>query len=158
MEPTHATIESHPDILQMRERHTWAEQAATRPLAQAVEALCLITGLYLAASPWIAGFNGMMTLAVTNLIVGIAYALLTGGFGHAYERTHGMAWAAVLLGAWTIIAPWVVSGSVATTRTIISNVVAGAVAVVLALVACSYATKAARGGGGGQGPAPRTGR
>ncbi|MEU5643783.1 SPW repeat protein [Streptomyces milbemycinicus] len=149
-EPTHATMESHPDILAMRERHTWAEQAATTPVAQAVEAISLITGLYLAASPWILGFNGMLTLAVTNLITGVAYAVLMGGFGHAYERTHGMAWAAALLGVWAIIAPWVVSGSVATMRTIISNVVVGAVALVLALFASSQAkAKAATPGRGG---------
>jgi hypothetical protein len=151
-EPTHATMESHPDILAMRERHTWAEQAATKPAAQAVEAISLITGLYLAASPWIVGFNGMTTLAVTDLITGIAYAVLMGGFGHAYERTHGMAWAAALLGIWAIIAPWVVAGSVATTRTIISNIVAGGVALVLALVASSMA-KTARPAR--RGPAPR---
>jgi hypothetical protein len=154
-EPTHATMESHPDILEMRERHTWAEQAATTPAAQAVEAISLITGLYLAASPWIVGFNGMMTLAVTNLITGIAYAVLMGGFGHAYERTHGMAWAAALLGVWSIIAPWLVSGSVATTRTIISNIIAGAVALVLALAASAQAKTATRGS---RGPAARAGR
>ncbi|KAK1183639.1 SPW repeat protein [Streptomyces sp. NBS 14/10] len=149
-EPTHATMESHPDILAMRERHTWAEQAATTPVVQAVEAISLITGLYLAASPWIVGFNGMMTLAVTNLITGVAYAVLMGGFGHAYERTHGMAWAAALLGVWAIIAPWVVSGSVATMRTIISNVIVGAVALVLALFASSRAkAKASTPGRGG---------
>ncbi|MDX3228982.1 SPW repeat protein [Streptomyces sp. ME19-01-6] len=154
-EPTHATMESHPDILAMRERHTWAEQAATTPMAQAVEAMSLITGLYLAASPWIVGFNGMTTLAVTNLITGIAYALLMGGFGHAYERTHSMAWAAALLGVWSIIAPWVVAGNVATTRTVISNIIAGAVALCLALVASSQAKKAAPGG---RGPGARAGR
>ncbi|MDT0546461.1 SPW repeat protein [Streptomyces lonegramiae] len=157
-EPTHATMESHPDILEMRERHTWAERAASTPAAQAVEAISLITGLYLAASAWIVGFNGMMTLAVTNLIVGVAYALLMGGFGHAYERTHGMAWAAALLGVWTIIAPWVVSGAVATMRTIISNVVVGAVALVLALAASSLAQKAAPGSQGRRGTTARAGR
>ncbi|MGY0056650.1 SPW repeat protein [Streptomyces sp. LZ34] len=154
-EPTHATMESHPDILAMRERHTWAEQAASTPVAQAVEAMSLITGLYLAASPWIVGFNGMMTLAVTNLITGIAYALLMGGFGQAYERTHGMAWAAALLGVWSIVAPWLVAGNVATTRTIISNIIAGAVAVLLALVASSQAKTAAPGR---RGPAARSER
>ncbi|MGO4429678.1 SPW repeat protein, partial [Streptomyces sp. MCAF7] len=68
----------------------------------------------------------------------------------AYERTHGMAWAAALLGVWAIIAPWVVSGSVATMRTIISNVIVGAVALVLALFASSKAkaktTTPGRGG------------
>ena len=89
-----SSMKTHPDILDMRERHEMAERASTTPRAQAIETLALLTGLYLAASPWIAGFNGLTTLAVNNLILGIAYALLmSGGFGRAYERTHGMAWA-----------------------------------------------------------------
>lgn len=73
----------------MHWRHEMAERATTTPQAQAqaVEALAFLTGVYLAASPWIAGFNGLSTLAVNNLIVGIAYALLlSGGFGRL--RTH----------------------------------------------------------------------
>ncbi|NBM19282.1 hypothetical protein GUY61_27575 [Streptomyces sp. GC420] len=140
-------MESHPDILAMRNRHDMAERATTTPRAQAVETMALVTGLYLAASPWIAGFNGLSTLAVNNLIVGIAFALLmSGGFGRAYERTHSMAWAACALGAWTIIAPWVVSGNVDTTRTVVNNIIVGAVALLLALAA-SAAARAAEGGG-----------
>lgn len=76
----------------MRTRHEMAERTATTPQAQTIETMALLTGLYLAASPWIAGFNGLMTLAVNNLILGIAYAvLISGGFGRAYERTHNMA-------------------------------------------------------------------
>jgi len=127
-----SSIEQHPDILEMRQR---SERATTTPRAQGIEALALITGVYLAASPWIAGFNGLTSLAITNLIAGVAYATLMGGFGHAYERTHAMAWAAAAIGVWTIIAPWVVAGSVDTTRTIINNVVVGAVALLLALAA-----------------------
>lgn len=48
---THTTMESHPDILEMRERHARAERAVTTQQGQAVEAMALITGLYLAASP-----------------------------------------------------------------------------------------------------------
>ncbi|MFD7438357.1 SPW repeat protein [Streptomyces sp. NPDC059861] len=130
-------MESHPDILEMRARH---ERAATTPRAQAIEAMGVITGLYLAASPWIAGFNNLSTLAVTNLITGLAYALLMGGFGHAYERTHSMAWAAAALGAWTVIAPWVVAGDVDTTRTITNNIIVGLIALLLALAAASNAS------------------
>ncbi|GGT04424.1 SPW repeat protein [Streptomyces chromofuscus] len=143
MTHTRPTIESHPDIMEMRARH---ERAATTPRAQAIEALGVITGLYLAASPWIVGFNGFTTLAVTNLITGLAYAALMGGFGHAYERTHSMAWAAAALGVWTIIAPWVVAGNVDTTRTITNNVIVGVIALVLALAAASSAsTRSDRG-------------
>lgn len=133
-------METHPDIIAMRNRHEMAERVATTPKAQAVEAMTLITGLYLAASPWIAGFNNLSTLAVNNLIVGIAYALLmSGGFGRAYERTHSMAWAACALAVWTIIAPWVVAGDVSTTRTIVNNVIVGVIALALALMAAADA-------------------
>ncbi|MCX4587238.1 SPW repeat protein [Streptomyces sp. NBC_01481] len=127
---THPSIEQHPDLAEMRSRF---ERATTTPRAQAIETLALLTGLYLAASPWIVGFNDLSTLTVCNLITGAAYCLCMGGFGSAYERTHAMAWCAIAIGAWTIIAPWVVAGSVDTTRTIVSNVIVGAVALLLGL-------------------------
>ncbi|HZF91554.1 SPW repeat protein [Streptomyces sp.] len=143
----HSSMETHPDLIDMRARHEMAERAATTPKAQAVETMALLTGLYLAASPWIAGFSGLSTLAVTNLIVGIAYALLmSGGFGRAYERTHSMAWAACALGAWTIVAPWVVAGDVSTTRSIVNNVIVGIIALLLGLAA-SAAARAPRSAG-----------
>jgi hypothetical protein len=140
-------MEQHPDIMEMRARY---ERAATTPRAQAIEALALITGLYLAVSPWIVGFSGLTTLTVCNLVTGLAYTLLMAGFGNAYERTHGRAWAASLIGLWTIIAPWVVSGSVATTRTIVSNVIVGAVALLLGLAASAMAGKEPRSEAGGR--------
>ncbi|MEU9298637.1 SPW repeat protein [Streptomyces sp. NPDC048266] len=137
MATTHrAPIDEHPDLVELRARH---DRAAATPRAQMIEALALITGLYLAASPWIAGFNGFTTLAVTNLIAGIAYMLLLGGLGNSYERTHSMAWAAAAIGIWTCVAPWVVAGDVAHTRSITSNLITGAVATLLALAAASAA-------------------
>ncbi|WP_327282416.1 MULTISPECIES: SPW repeat protein [unclassified Streptomyces] len=126
---THS-IEHHPDLAEMRSRF---ERVTSTPAAQAVEALALITGLYLAASPWIAGFSGLGPLAVNNLIAGLAYCLCMSGLGSAYERTHAMAWTAVAIGAWTIVAPWVIAGDVSTTRSVVSNVIAGGVALLLAL-------------------------
>jgi hypothetical protein len=134
------SMEHHPDIVEMRARY---EQTASTPRAQAVQTLALLTGLYLAISPWVAGFSGLTALAISNLVTGLAYALLLGGLGSPYERTHGMAWAATLIGVWTIVSPWVVYGPVDTTRTIINNVVVGAVALLLGL-AYSMLTKAGR--------------
>lgn len=137
------SMETHPDIIDMRQRHEIAERATSTPQGQAVGMLAFLTGIYLAASPWITGFNGLSTLAINNLLVGLAYALLmSGGFGRAYERTHGMAWGACLLGVWTIIAPWVVAGNVSTTKTITNNVITGAVALLLALAASAAARAA----------------
>ncbi|MFE2553481.1 SPW repeat protein [Streptomyces sp. NPDC059355] len=126
---THS-IEHHPDLAEMRSRF---ERVTSTPAAQAVEALALITGLYLAASPWIAGFSGLGSLAINNLIAGVAYCLCMSGLGSAYERTHAMAWTAVAIGAWTIVAPWVIAGDVSTTRSVVSNVITGGVALLLAL-------------------------
>ena len=138
-----SSMETHPDILDMRKRHEMAERASTTPRGQAIETLALLTGLYLAASPWIAGFNGLTTLAVNNLILGIAYALLmSGGFGRAYERTHSMAWACCALGLWTIISPWAVAGDVSTTRSVVNNVIVGVIALLLGLAASAAAKSA----------------
>ncbi|WP_228972997.1 SPW repeat protein [Streptomyces sp. DH12] len=140
---THPTIEQHPDLAEMRARF---ERATSTPRGQAIEALAFLTGVYLAASPWIAGFSGFTTLAVCNLILGVAYALCMGGLGSAYERTHAMAWCAVAIGAFTIIAPWVVAGNVDTTRTVVNNIIVGVVALLLG--AAMAATGERRGGGG----------
>jgi hypothetical protein len=157
-ERTQTSLESHPDILEMRERHARAERAASTQQGQAVEAMALITGLYLAASPWIAGFSDFGTLAINNLIIGIAYAFLLSGFGHAYERTHARAWAAALLGAWTIVAPWVVAGNVDTTRTIVNNIIVGVIALLVALAASAAAGETDRSGRGRTARTARTAR
>ncbi|MDQ1007713.1 hypothetical protein QFZ82_002198 [Streptomyces sp. V4I23] len=145
---TRSDITQHPDLAEMRSRF---ERATTNPAAQAVEALALLTGVYLAASPWIAGFSGLTALAVTNLILGIAYAACMGGLGSAYERTHAMAWAGCAIGAFTIIAPWVVAGNVDTTRTVINNVIVGVVALLCAL-AMAVGARGERGRGRSLGP------
>jgi hypothetical protein len=123
-------IEEHPDLMSLRARYA---QASASPFAQAVEGLILLTGLYLAISPWIIGFSGAPSITVNNLITGIAVAVLALGFGSVYERTYGMGWVAAAIGVWTIVAPWAVTGSVDTTRTVTSNVIAGAVVVILGI-------------------------
>ncbi|KOG55913.1 MULTISPECIES: SPW repeat protein [Streptomyces] len=133
---THPSIEHHPDLAEMRTRF---ERVTSTPRAQAVEALALITGLYLAASPWIAGFSDLTPLAINNLIAGLAFCLCMSGLGSAYERTHAMAWTAVALGAWTIIAPWAIAGEMDTTRTVVSNVIAGGLALCLGLAMAAMA-------------------
>lgn len=93
----------------------------------------LVTGLYAAASPWIVGFDDQWSLAVNNLIAGIAVAVLAVGFTSAYGRTHGMTFVAPLLGVWMIVSPWVVANVNTTTAMIWSNVVGGAVVCVIGL-------------------------
>lgn len=131
-----AGMEQHPDVMELRARY---ERAAAAPLAQLADGLVFLAGLYLAISPWVVGFDGMRSIAVNNLITGVALALLGGGLAFAYGRTHGMAWVAPIVGIWTIITPWVVRGGVATTATIANNVATGVVAVVVGVVAMSIA-------------------
>ncbi|MEV4439384.1 SPW repeat protein [Streptomyces sp. NPDC049577] len=128
--PTSPRIDQHPDILALRAH---SEETTAAPSAQAVEALALVCGVYLAASPWIVGFYGATTLAVTNLITGIAFACLAGGFTNAYERTHANSWAALCVGVWTIISPFVVAGHAFVTRAVVSNIIVGVVCCLAAL-------------------------
>lgn len=134
-------MEQHPDIIELRARY---ERAAATPLAQLADGLVFLTGLYLAISPWVVGFSGLHGIAVNDLITGVALALVGAGLASAYGRTHGMAWVAPIVGIWTIITPWVISGSVATTATIANNVITGAVAVVVGVAAMSIAVLSRR--------------
>ncbi|MEO3857821.1 SPW repeat protein [Acrocarpospora sp. B8E8] len=124
------SMKMHPDIQELRAKY---ELAAETPTAKAVAGLTFLTGLYLAISPFVVGFNSFPTLTGNNLIVGIALALLALGFASAYGRTHGLTWVAPLIGIWTIIAPWVISADVANTATIWNNVATGTVALLLGL-------------------------
>lgn len=124
-------IEHHPDLVAMRSRH---EKTAASPMAQILEGLTFLAGVYMAISPWVVGYNTTApALTVTNLIVGIAFAVLAVGFGSAYERVNHLAWAAPLLGAWVIISQWVVAGSPAGSSIVINNVIAGGVAALCGL-------------------------
>ena len=133
-------IEQHPDLLEMRTRY---DQVAQRPTVQFIEGSTFLLGIFLAASPWIVGFADLGTLAATNFIVGGALALLALGFAVAYGRTHGISWVAPCLGLWTIISPWVVSGDVATARSITTNVIVGALILLLGLATTALGMRGA---------------
>ncbi|WP_406261836.1 SPW repeat protein [Actinacidiphila glaucinigra] len=163
MSRTQPGIEQHPDLLELRADY---ERASTTNRSQAVEAMALLAGTYLAASPWIVGFNALFgfnalsTIAVNNLIAGIAYALLMGGVGRGFERAHSRAWAAAVIALWTIISPWCIAGNVSTTRTITNNVIVGVIGLILALAAASLrpdsALRKGRGSPDSAGGLPRT--
>jgi hypothetical protein len=124
-------IEQHPDIAEMRTRY---DRIAATTTVQAIEGLVFMAGIYLASSPWILGFRPMAhDLAIANLFTGFAVAVLAVGHASAYGRTHGLSWATPVLGIWTIVAPWVVLGSATDGGVIISNVISGAVIMLLGL-------------------------
>ncbi|MER8182255.1 SPW repeat protein [Kitasatospora sp. NPDC094015] len=139
-------MEHHPDILELREHY---ERAAATPRAQGVEALALVTGLFLAISPWVVGFSGFTALTISNLVLGLAFTVLMAGYGSAYERTHARAWACLAIGAWTCLAPWWTVGSEAVFRTILTNLVVGGLMICLSVGAISMAGSPMRRSSGG---------
>ncbi|MBA0125134.1 SPW repeat protein [Haloechinothrix sp. YIM 98757] len=122
----------HPDIVAMGARY---DRMAETPAAQLTDGLTMLAGLFVALSPWIVGFTQFSGLMLSNLIVGITIAALGACFAMAYERSHRLTWVCPLLGVWTVVAVWTVSGAEATTGVVLSNVLGGAVVVLLGLAA-----------------------
>ncbi|GII65483.1 hypothetical protein Skr01_55680 [Sphaerisporangium krabiense] len=130
-------LEAHPDIVAMRAKY---ERAGSSVVAQVIEGLILLAGLYLAISPWVVGFiTGQPRLSVNNLITGLVVAALALGFASAYGRTYGLTWMLPILGIWTIITPWVIRS--VSTGTIANNVATGAVILLLGLGAMAVGTR-----------------
>ncbi|RCG26232.1 hypothetical protein DQ384_30155 [Sphaerisporangium album] len=136
-------LEAHPDIVAMRAKY---ERAGSSAVAQVIDGLTLLAGLYLAISPWVVGFfTGLPRLSVNNLITGLVVAALALGFASAYGRTYGLTWMLPILGIWTIITPWVIRS--ATTGSIWNNVVTGAVILLLGLGAMAVGNRKMPGAG-----------
>ncbi|MEU7938520.1 SPW repeat protein [Microbispora bryophytorum] len=125
-----------PDVTELRQ--TYDRAGSTAP-AQVMDGVTFLAGVYLALSPWIVGFSGFGALAINNLIVGLTVAALAMGCASAFGRTYGMSWVVPVLGAWTIVAPWVIRGQPATTATIWNNVVTGAIIFLFGLGALAFA-------------------
>jgi len=100
--------------------------------------MALLTGLYVAASPWIVGFNATASLATSDLIVGIAAAFLAYGFATTLDRAHGMTWTLPVLGVWFIVSTWILPGVTMSAGMTWSNVVAGALLTFLGLEATYF--------------------
>jgi len=124
------SFSGHPDVAEMRVRY---ERVAQSTVIQGIDGVTVLTGLFIALSPWIVGFNRFPTLTANNLIIGLAVAIFGMGLASAYDRTYGVSWVLPLLGVWTIVSVWAVNGSVATLGSILSNVIAGAIVVILGL-------------------------
>ncbi|KAB8196746.1 hypothetical protein FH608_008575 [Nonomuraea phyllanthi] len=141
--PTHPTYDmgQHPDIAEMRSRF---DQAAQSPAGQSVSGLALLSGLYLAISPWVVGFFPRTTLTINNLITGVALAILAGGIASAYGRMHGLAWVIPIIGIWTIIAPWVLPPHGGGVGAIANNVATGFVILCVGLAATALGAMSKR--------------
>lgn len=134
-------IEQHPDLAALRYR----DHSGVTLVGQATAGLTFLTGLYLAISPWVTGFTGGSTLAAnvaaSNLVTGLALAVLALGYVTAPDRTRGLVFAAPLIGVWSILAPWAVSGGSPSDAMILNNVIVGAVAVLVGLGLTTTATR-----------------
>ncbi len=132
MDRPDVAIQRHPDLIEMQARYDRVGQTRT---VQLVEGLSLLAGLYLAISPWTVGFRPTATdLRVTDLVCGIAVALLAVGYASAYGRTHGLSWVTPVIGAWTVVAPWVVLGGNVSGGMVVSNVITGVLILALGIV------------------------
>jgi hypothetical protein len=135
MSTVHSSIDHHPDLLALRANY---ERVAESTSAHLTFGLALLTGLYVAASPWIVGFSATTSLAWCNFIAGIAAAFMAYGFATALDRSHGMTWTLPVLGLWVIVSPWILRGLTLTAGMIWSNVVAGVVLACLGMTATYF--------------------
>ena len=90
----------------------------------------MLTGLYLAISPWILHFHGTSPgMMVNNLILGLTMAAIGLGLAMFPERSASLSWMLIPIGIWLIISPWVVPANHGSPKgIIISNIVVGALA------------------------------
>ncbi len=128
----HGDIAGHPDAPEMRDRY--ARMLQTRGVA-AVEELVILAGVYAAISAWTVHFSAARPeLAISNLIVGISLAVLGLCMSMVPERSQDLNFVVLLMGAWLIVSPWVVSRN-PDTGAVLSNVITGACVCLFALVA-----------------------
>ncbi|MGI5373019.1 SPW repeat protein [Streptomyces sp. CA-251387] len=133
-------ITAHPDVSEMRQRYD--RMLGGRDVVL-MDGPVFLLGLYCAVSPWILHYTTSQPPLVThNLIVGIAIGLLALGFTRAPERMYGLSWAFCAMGAWMIIAPWIVGDS-PDAGVVVNNIVIGALAVILGAMCAVTAAKSA---------------
>ncbi|MFF3319799.1 SPW repeat protein [Streptomyces sp. NPDC003035] len=126
-------IRGHPDAPEMSQRYS--RMLETRGVA-AVEELVILAGIYAAIAAWVVHFAAAQPeLALSNLITGIALAVLGLCMSMAPERSQDLNVVVLLLGAWLIISAWVVPPTDAGTGAIVSNVITGACVCLFALTA-----------------------
>jgi hypothetical protein len=134
------SIDDHPEIAELRDRF---DRVAETPTARSVDGLKLLSGLWLALSPWAVGFRPVApSLTVSNLVCGITVAVLGLCFAAFWGRTHNLAWVVPVIGAWTIVAPWLahaVHGGRLDGGIIANNVITGLVILALGLAATTMA-------------------
>ncbi|MDJ0341212.1 SPW repeat protein [Streptomyces sp. H10-C2] len=131
-------ITSHPDVSEMRERY---DRVLGSSGIVAVDSLVLLVGLYAAISPWTVHFApAAPQLALSNLIMGIAVAVLGLCMTVVPDRMQGLSGACAGIGIWLIVSPWVVTRSPGT-GTVVNNIIIGGVICLLGLTAAGMMMK-----------------
>lgn len=121
----------HPDLAELQRQYAGSLGA---PPTVVSEGLLMLAGAYTAISPWVIGFAATQyALTVNNLILGLVVAAIGLGITGTPERRGGISWTAVPIGAWLIAAEWVLHRGMLTAGVFWSNIVAGAVTIVLGL-------------------------
>lgn len=125
-------LTGHPDVSEMQARYD--RVLGGRDVAL-VDGPVFLAGLYCAISPWVIGefAAAQPELAIHNLIVGVAIGLMALGFTVTPARMYGMSWAMSAIGAWLIIATFVVGDS-PTVGIVLSNVILGGVVFLLGVL------------------------
>jgi hypothetical protein len=132
-------LAEHPDAMEMRARY---DRVLGGRDVMFVDAPVFLAGLYAAISPWVVNFAaGQPQLRISNLIVGIAVAVLALGFTMAPERMYGLSWAICAAGIWLVISTWIV-GNTPDGGVIVSNVVVGGALFLLGAASAGAALKA----------------
>lgn len=89
-----------------------------------------LLGVWVVLSPWALGYQDTRVAMVNALVVGLA--LIAAALGAIFVPRAWEEWTEVVLGAWLVMAPWVLGFSMLYQATL-STVVTGLVIVALAL-------------------------
>jgi hypothetical protein len=113
--------------------------------AQAMAALGVLTGLWIALSPsFLTLQHGGDNAAVANLIAGLAVAAVAAASLAGPRGYAGLQFASVLLGVWVIISPFILDAKFSIAAPMYwSNIVSGGCLVVLALAGLATVRRAA---------------
>ncbi|RIV24710.1 hypothetical protein D2Q93_06405 [Alicyclobacillaceae bacterium I2511] len=113
--------------------------------------LVAIIGIWFIISPWVFGFSGHAGATWTSVIAGVIQLLVSGWAATREDSTanwsNWMNWVSLLMGAWFVLQPWLMSIS-SNTSNAWNSVLLGLITVVLNLWTMGTITSS---GGSGRG-------
>ena len=133
----------HPDAAEMRERYARLTEGRR---VEMLEGMVILTGLYMAISPWVVHFRSTNSnVAMNDLIVGLVLAVVGLALVMFPQRALGLGWMLIPIGIWLIVLPWVASAGHSAPRGIIwNNVVVGAIVCLLGVATAAMAAMGRR--------------